>query len=65
MRVPSKLHRSRFCCAAVAIVILLGLPAGCALWNPEVWNLDRYRDERSLDIEKHLSREKPIVANPF
>jgi hypothetical protein len=51
--------------AAVGPLLLLGLSSGCALWEPQRWNLDRYRDERAVDIEQHLSRDKPVVANPF
>jgi len=35
------------------------------MWHPDRWDLDRYRDERAVDIEGHLSREDPIVASPF
>lgn len=31
----------------------------------ETWNLERYRDQRALDIETRLTEDKPIVENPF
>ncbi|MEX2171228.1 MAG: hypothetical protein WD851_18045 [Pirellulales bacterium] len=42
--------------------ILMAFSLGCA---SEPWNLDRYRDERAVDIEDRLTREEPIVKNPF
>jgi hypothetical protein len=50
---------------AVGVICSFGPLAGCAMWNPDRWNLDRYRDERAVDIEGRLAREKPIVENPF
>ena len=58
-------HRVSRCVAAAGIALLVVLTAGCALWNPDVWNLDRYRDERTVDIERRLSREKPLIENSF
>jgi hypothetical protein len=50
----------------VAVTVSLPLFAGgCALWNEDRWNLDHYRDERAVDIEKRLERDEPIVKNPF
>jgi hypothetical protein len=52
----------------IAVAGLLCLPVfftGCALFNADRWNLDRYRDERAVDIEENLARKKPIVADPF
>ncbi len=63
-RRPGRLGRRRqalvsgFIAAAIAC-------SGCGLWKPDVWNVDRYRDDKALDIEKRLNRDKPIVANPF
>jgi hypothetical protein len=48
-----------------AILSLLILTGGCALWHKDHWNLDRYRDERAVDIEQRLERSEPIVKNPF
>jgi hypothetical protein len=46
-------------------LLSLVLAGGCAAWDAERWSIDRLRDERSLDIEQRLSREKPIVQSPF
>jgi hypothetical protein len=53
-----KRHSSR----NLTIALLLGACIGCA---SESWNLDRYRDERAVDIEDRLERDEPIVKNPF
>lgn len=29
------------------------------------WSFDSLRDERAVEIEKRLSRDQPIVQNPF
>ena len=61
-------RQSRCCCGkAIALVTLLSLvlAGGCAAWDAERWSIDRLRDERSLDIEQRLSRDKPIVQSPF
>jgi hypothetical protein len=54
----------RTACLA-AIFILSAAAGGCALRERDRWNLDRYRDERAVDIEKRLERTEPIVKNPF
>jgi hypothetical protein len=46
----------------VALPIFAG---GCAMWDRDRWNLDRYRDERAVDIEQRLERTEPVVKNPF
>ncbi len=48
-----------------AIVAILGSADGCAIFDHQHWNLDRYRDERTVDIEHRLERTEPIVPNPF
>jgi hypothetical protein len=48
-----------------AIVALPILAGGCAMWDGDRWNLDRYRDERAVDIEQRLERTEPVVKNPF
>jgi hypothetical protein len=56
------------CCRIIsgaAILPLLALVEGCALWDDNRWNLDRFRDERTVDIEQRLERSEPIVKNPF
>jgi hypothetical protein len=55
----------RIGCIAVCLFVSLGPMAGCALWDAERWNIDRYRDERATDIEQRLSSQEPIVQNPF
>jgi hypothetical protein len=48
-----------------AVILLLVPAAGCASWNRAGWNLDRYRDERAVDIDHRLDRAEPIVKSPF
>jgi hypothetical protein len=40
-------------------------PSGCAFFDRDRWNLDRYRDERAVDIDHRLDTAEPIVQNPF
>jgi hypothetical protein len=47
------------------MVLLLGQAGGCAFFEKDRWNLDRYRDERAVGIEHRLERTEPIVKNPF
>lgn len=62
-------HKSRptirICGLAVCLLIAFGSSVGCALWDTERWNFDRYRDDRAVDIEHRLDRTEPIVQNPF
>ena len=51
------------CC--VGLCALLGPLAGCATWDVERWNIDRFRDDRAVDIDERLSNDEPIVKNPF
>jgi hypothetical protein len=44
---------------------MLAAACGCSLWDTDRWSLDRYRDDRALDIEERLERSEPIVKNPF
>jgi hypothetical protein len=48
----------------VAPAVLLG---GCGMmkFQKDFWNLDRYRDERAVDIDHRLDNHEPIVKNPF
>jgi hypothetical protein len=48
--------------AVVAPVVSLG---GCAMFHKDFWAMDRYRDERATDIDNRLSKNVPIVKNPF
>ena len=51
--------------ALAAIVASLAFTGGCALFRKETWNLDRYRDERAVDIDHRLDKAPPIGKNPF
>ena len=46
-------------------LLLLGPIGGCTLWDRDRWNLDRFRDERAVDIDHRLDTAEPIVQNPF
>jgi hypothetical protein len=59
------LHSNLRIGSMAVMLSLLFLLGGCALWNRDRWNLDRYRDERAVDIEQRLERSEPIVKNPF
>jgi hypothetical protein len=58
-------HSSRRTGGLAAVILAIATVGGCAAFNADHWNLDRYRDERAVDIESRLDREKPIVQNPF
>ena len=58
-------HSSRHHAFLAAILSLPIFVGGCALWDQERWNFDRYRDARAVDIEQRLERPEPIVKNPF
>jgi hypothetical protein len=50
------------------VAVLAVLPAsagGCAFFNVENWNPNKYRDERAVDIDKRLDSNEPIIKNPF
>jgi hypothetical protein len=52
--------------ACLAAVVSLPIFAGgCALWEQDRWNLNRYRDDRAVDIEQRLERTEPVVKSPF
>jgi hypothetical protein len=65
--VPLPRHEStvRWLPHIAAILLLLVSINGCAFWDKDRWNLESYRDERAVDIEKRLERTEPIVKNPF
>jgi hypothetical protein len=63
--VLGRLHSTCHNAALAAILALAASAAGCALWHKETWNLDRFRDERAVDIEHRLERNEPIVKSPF
>jgi hypothetical protein len=60
--VETFMKRWNYCLCLFALVAPL---AGCAMWDAERWNVDRYRDERAVDIDQRLSSDEPIVKNPF
>ena len=35
------------------------------MFHKDFWNMDRYRDERAVDIDNRLNKNEPIVKNPF
>jgi hypothetical protein len=49
---------------AAAILMLLA-SAGCAMFERETWDLNRFRDERAVDIDGRLDSPAPVVQNPF
>ncbi len=51
----------RTCCLA----LVLGALSGCAMWDFQKWNPENLRDERARDIDSRLSKDRPIVQNPF
>jgi hypothetical protein len=48
--------------AVVAPFLSLG---GCAMFHQGFWSMDRYRDERAVDIDSRLNKNETIVKNPF
>jgi hypothetical protein len=48
--------------AFVAALLSLG---GCAMFHQDFWSMDRYRDERAVDIDSRLNKNETIVKNPF
>jgi uncharacterized iron-regulated membrane protein len=52
------------------LAMLLGTLSGCAMWDavkpdPAQWNPKNFRDDRARDIDSRLSKDRPIVNNPF
>ena len=58
-------HSTRRFAAVAALLVLLGSAGGCTLWDDGRWGLDRFRDDRAVDIDHRLEGTKPIVVNPF
>jgi hypothetical protein len=48
-----------------ATLLPLVSAVGCALFREETWDMNRYRDERAVDIDHRLERSEPVVKNPF
>lgn len=46
-------------------MLVLAPACGCEAWHMDHWSFDRLRDERAVEIEQRLSRDQPIVQNPF
>lgn len=51
------------CLAAVSLTLLSA--SGCALFTKETWNLNNYRDERAVDIDRRLEKADTGVKSPF
>jgi hypothetical protein len=55
------------------LVVLAGIAApavslgGCSMikFQKDFWNLDHYRDERAVDIDRRLEKSDTGVKNPF
>ena len=35
------------------------------MFHKDFWSVERYRDERAVDIDNRLNKNEPIVKNPF
>ncbi len=50
----------------LAVVLLPLIPlGGCMMFHKDFWSMDRYRDERAVDIDHRLNNKEPIVKSPF
>jgi hypothetical protein len=58
-------HSSRHIISTAAALSLLIAASGCQMWHFDGWTLDRFRDDRAVEIEQRLDRDEPIVKNPF
>jgi hypothetical protein len=58
-------HFSCRLAALAAIVAPLLSLSGCAMFHKDFWSVERYRDERAVDIDTRLNKKEPIVKNPF
>jgi hypothetical protein len=56
---------------AASLFTAFAVAPGCSTWNrtkekiAENLNMDKYRDNRAVDIDQRLSSPDPIVKNPF
>jgi hypothetical protein len=50
--------------ATILAIFVVSL-TGCAMFDAEKWDLNRFRDERAVDVDQRLSERPPIVENPF
>ena len=48
-----------------AILLLVVMGSGCAMWGRDRWDLSRYRDDRAADIDQRLSSDEAVVKSPF
>jgi hypothetical protein len=48
-----------------ALLLPLVSLGGCAMFHKDFWSMDRYRDERAVDIDNRLNNKEPIVKSPF
>ena len=54
----------RAACVAAALTTVISL-GGCAAWKADRWNIDSLRDQRAVEVDQRLSRDRTIVENPF
>ena len=55
----------RVCCLAAIASAARFARRLRVMFEKDRWNLDRYRDERAVDIDKRLDTHEPVVKNPF
>lgn len=48
-----------------ALLLPLLAASGCAMFHKDFWSMDRYRDERAVDVDHRLEHSQPNVKNPF
>ena len=58
-------HSNRHTAWMAVILSLSVVAGGCALWDNDRWDWNRYRDHRAVEIDERLERNEPIVKNPF
>jgi hypothetical protein len=61
----NRLHSNRHALWLAAILSLPIFATGCTLFDKDRWDLNQYRDERAVDIDKRLEQNTTIVKNPF
>ena len=58
-------HFSWRALAMAALLLPLLAASGCAMFHKDFWSMDRYRDERAVDVDHRLEHSQPNVKNPF
>jgi hypothetical protein len=58
-------HSNRRVGYAAAILLGLAIAGGCNVFDAERWDLNRYRDQRAVDVDQRLGQDRPMVENPF